>query len=219
MTKQSSTGIEISDIDIKKVEGALVCLKNENAKNENALENYTNLMNGFHKEKGSSDAEFRKDYKGFFNVRRDEDFSAVYFEFMEEHKNDDKKLTFEEILRYLYDKVKVKVKRVEFSYSSKLLSVINPDMPVWDKFVRENLKMSVISGNTPEKRMEKAVTTYSCLCEKYKNFFGRDKAIADKWIKLFDKHFPPAEYYYFVQEKKKGLTQVKKIDLILWQIR
>ena len=167
------------------------------------LEKYLRLRDGLNKQK-MKDSKFQKSYKGFFRMRRDENFCTEYFKFMEKCENN-KKVTFKKVLDHLYDKTK----KVEASFASKLLSMINPDMPVLDSQVLKVLCIKLVRCSADKtKRIECSNTVYREICEWYKKHF--DSGEAEKWIKLFDKHYP---------EAKDKITDVKKIDLILWQIR
>ena len=112
----------MSKISISQVKEAL-------PKIEKGLKKYTSLIDRIRKMNVSHNEEFQRDYALFFlltQARKNEKFLAPYFQYMERHKNDDG-LTFEAVLKHLYDKVG----SVEPSFGSKLLSVINPKMPVW----------------------------------------------------------------------------------------
>ena len=72
----------------------------------------------------SEDNDYQKIFNAFYVVRRNSKWRKIYYEFFESQKNN-KLLTFEIILRYLYEKTG----QVEASFSSKLLSTVNPQMP------------------------------------------------------------------------------------------
>jgi len=78
-------------------------------------------------------------------------------------------------------------------------------MPVWSKRVLKNLELKEPSRNSKE-RVEESIRFYDEICDSYKAILKSDDA--KKWIDLFDKKYPDAD-----------ISEVKKIDLILWQIR
>jgi len=168
---------------------------------ERGLKKYISLRDQIHEMNVSKEEKkFQKPYKGFFRMRRNEDFCKEYFGFMEKHKND-KGLTFEAVLERLHKKTG----SVEASFASKLLSMINPDMPVLDSHVLKNLGINPVRQyGDPKERIKRSIAAYEEICEWY------ESGAAKEWIKLFDAHYP---------EFKGRITDVKKIDLILWQMR
>ena len=206
-------------IEDSQVEDALSRLKKEKeeAMKEGkvySLTKYIRIIDMYHKEKVdvSKDTEFQRVYNGFFlTAPTRKAFRDAYYECMKNRKKD-RKLLIETVLEDLYDE---NVKRVEASYASKMLSVINPQRPVLDSFVINNLNAYENVGIEPikphdpvEKRIANRVAAYKKICNWYKNHFKSGEAA--KWIELFDKSFP---------EFKNKISEVKKIDLILWKIR
>ena len=192
----------LQNIDIKKVKNTL---RRRAKEIKEGLTKYLELLKLMHEKKVnvSQNTDFQRRYNGFFRVqRRAAVFYDAYYEYMERHKND-KGLTFEAVLKYLHEKTR----RVERSFSSKLLSMINPDKPVWDRFVLKNLKLSFAHKVSADERITSAVDLYGKICASFNDFVGSKQA--KEWIELFDKQFPEAE----------GISVVKKIDLILWQMR
>jgi len=180
-------------IEVEEVKAALPKIKV-------GLDKYKYLIQHIHLLDVSQDEQFQKKYNGFFRLRqKSKDFYAEYYQFMQNHKN--KNITFEVILKHFYDKFN----SVEASFSSKLLSIINPDMPVWDEFVLKNLNLKKPSTYSQE-RIQKTINLYSEICRWYNDFLKTDEA--KQWIKLFDDQYPNYK-----------ISDVKKIDLILWQIR
>ena len=187
----------MSKITISQVKEAL-------PKIEAGLQKYLCLRDQIHDVNVSKEVKkFQKPYKGFFRMRRNEDFCKVYFGFMEKHKND-KRLTFEAVLKHLHRNTE----RVEASFASKLLSMINPDMPVLDRHVLKVLGIPAVGTfGDAQKRIGRGIAAYKAICELYNHHFKSGEA--KKWIELFDKHYPDA---------KSKITGVKKIDLILWKM-
>jgi len=109
-------------------------------------------------------------------------------------------ITFAEILAHL----SAIQGSVEASFASKMLSIINPEMPVLDSMVLYKLGLKKPSPKSPS-RMDETVVVYHKICEWYTNFFGKEDFT--KWIALFDEHFP-----------NSGISDVKKVDFVLWQM-
>lgn len=117
------------------------------------LTKYNHIIAAIQNTDVSSDIEFQKRYNGFYRMRqRPAEYYSTYFNFMEKQKNRD--VTFEETLRYLH----ASLGRIEASFSSKLVVTINPNKPVWDEFVLQNLgikKPTTYSKNRIEKTIDK----------------------------------------------------------------
>lgn len=86
-----------------------------------------------------------------------------------------------------------------------MVASIHPERPVWDTFVLENTGLKAPYYGAKDK-MKKIVTTYESLVNWYEDFLTTEDA--RKMITLFDEYFP-----------NTPITHLKKIDLILWQMR
>lgn len=183
-------------MDVKLVQVALINMAA-------GLKKYQIILEKLHTTNVSNNQEFQREYNGFYRMRqRKPEFYSAYYQFMEEHKNDSPtELTFEMILSHFYRMFN----RIEASFSSKLLSIINPNMPVWDKYVLENLSIKAPPPNETG-RLMKTILAYEDICAWYRTFLLSEDA--HKMIAMFDETYPNVE-----------ITNVKKIDLILWQIR
>jgi len=180
----------------------------DNTKVEKSLENidigfnkYVLIMDEFHKVDVSEDMNFQTKYNGFYRMRqRKAEFYKEYFNYMQINKTN-KELTYAEVLTHFYNKLG----RIEASFCSKLLATINPYMPVWDSVVIENLKLKKPAYYS-KNRLEETIDLYEKIKEWYYNFLKTNDS--KEWIELFDSKY-----------KGNSLTDVKKVDLILWQIR
>lgn len=145
------------------------------------------------------DLDFQKKYKGFYRMRRNQIFCDSYFKLMYKHKSETK-LNFCSLIKKLY---KVGNKK-EISFTSKLMATINPDLPIWDskviKYITTNFKF------IPKKikNIEHACYNYIELLEWYKQFM--ETGNAKRMLREFNSQFPNAR-----------ITDLKKIDLMLWQ--
>lgn len=167
---------------------------------EKGLNSYIAIMNRFKEVDVSEDKDFQKLFNSFYKIRLPKaEFYDVYYKYFEECKN--RNITFSEILKYLSEKFG----RIEASFSSKLLATINPNKPVWDKYVLKNFKLKK-TKNSDINKIENAVNLYDELKEKYRMFMKTEEA--NYLIKMFNNRFPHAK-----------ITDIKKIDLILWQSR
>ena len=167
---------------------------------ENGVEKYIKIMNIFHNVNVSIDNEFQHLFKTYYQLkhRRINEFSNCYFTFMENHK---KKIpSFICTLNNLYE-----FDRLEISFASKLLATIDPNLPIWDKYVKNYFGLES-PPNDIVKREDKVIhanSLYEILKQKYIEFFSTDES--NLLIKLFDEHYP-----------NNNFTQIKKIDFIIY---
>ena len=165
-----------------------------------ALDKYNYIKDNLYKCDVSKDAEFQIRFNAFYRVRRDNKWRKVFYTYFESIKNK-KDITFEEIVSYMYRKTG----SIEASFCSKLLSTINPNMPIWDQFVLMNLKLKV-NGKTKEDKLKDTIRVYNQIVEIENNKL-KEKDIQQS-IKDFKEYFP--EY---------KLSDIKILDYILWNSR
>lgn len=95
--------------------------------------------------------------------------------------------------------------RIEASFSSKLLATISPDMPIWDEFVLDNLKLKKPQQNS-RNRFEDTILLYTQIHNWYRDYVKSPSG--KQIIRVFDETYPGA-----------GISDVKKVDFVLCQIR
>ena len=164
------------------------------------LDKYQFIMEQVNKTDISIDAEFQRTFNGFYIVRRNEEWRKAYYEYFESVKKGTP--TFTSILIHLYECTG----NIEPSFSSKMLTTIFPDKPIWDRYVVQNLNME-LKGRTKQERLENAIVLYTDIERWYADFLQTDKA--KECIEVFDHVMP--DY--------KHISSIKKIDSILWSIR
>jgi hypothetical protein len=118
---------------------------------------------------------------------------------MEQHKNTS--LAFEDVVTYFYNSLN----RIESSFSSKLLATVNPNMPVWDSIVLNNLELKP-PAYYKTNRLQNIIELYSHIVNWYTEYLETQNST--DVLKVFDDIYPNTK-----------LTHVKKIDLVLWSIR
>jgi hypothetical protein len=166
------------------------------------IKKYLCIMNSLHDVDVSKDKDFQKLYNHFYRVRsRDKAWYGEYYSFMETNKKN-ASLTFGGIARRLCDRCG----RIEVSFSSKMLATINPDMPIWDKYVTGNIGLSLPPGGDKDRRPEEAIARYAELAAWYGGYLKSDNG--RRMTALFDEAYPGA-----------AVTGIKKIDFVLWQMR
>lgn len=165
-----------------------------------ALEKYNYIMHNLRKTDVSIDKEFQKKYNGFYRMRqRSSEYYQTYFSYLELMKNS--VITFEDTLKYF----ERQLGRIEASFTSKLVSTIDPCKPVWDEFVLKNLGLSK-PKNYSNNRIEQTIELYYKIEHIYKEFLLTNEG--KNLLIEFDRFFPDTD-----------LTDTKKLDLLLWQSR
>lgn len=164
------------------------------------LDKYRFIMEQVKNTDVSKNISFQRAFNGFYIVRRNEDWRGIYYEYFEWVKNSTP--TFASILTYLYQRTG----NIEPSFASKMLATIFPEKPIWDRYVVQNLNMELV-GATKEERLENAIVLYSEIEKWYADFLRTEKA--KECIEVFDRMLP--DY--------KDISNIKKIDSILWSIR
>lgn len=164
---------------------------------EIGIEKYNWIMQRVHETDVLSDAEFQKFFNGFYRIRqRPASFYASYYTYLERNKNNEN-LTFQDVVTYLYQETG----SIHASFSSKLLATVNPNMPIWDKFVLQNLGLCAPYSYEKD-RLQKTVQLYQKIYEWYTTEEALQK------LAFFNQQFPDT-----------NITDVKKIDFILWATR
>ena len=168
------------------------------------LRRYDTLQRTLHATDVSADREYQKLFNGFYRMqRRRAEWYKFFFSMLQEEKNNNS-VTFGHVLETVYRHQH----RVEPSFSSKLVATIRPDMPVYDRYVRENLELSIPKAHLrADRRIQMFAALYVDLQTKL-----RELVRTDRFRELeaaFDQRFPA--YTHF--------TDVKKLDLFLWQHR
>lgn len=171
------------------------------------LEDYDYLQRSLRITNVTQCALYRGRFKEFYVVRRDDDWCEIYFEVLEREKHNETP-SFQEVLEEMHNRAEHNTKYgrkhlIERSFSSKLVATINPELPVWDKHVRDNLGLNKPAypslGRTVEIYSEIRLRTLRILqSERFEN-----------WRARFDEAFPQFTHF----------TDVKKLDLFLWQKR
>ena len=165
------------------------------------IDKYNEIIRMFNdKNVDLSSSKFTKCFNGFYRVRRDTKWQKVYYEYFNKNRNY-KNITFDEILDYMYKNTG----NIEASFSSKMLSTINPNMPIWDQYVLKNLDIRVDNGSKDE-RLKNTKIAYKKIIEDVDNKL-KDKMIQNT-IKEFREFFPELK-----------LSDVKILDFILWNDR
>lgn len=149
--------------------------------------------------------EFRKAFNGFYRVRRYSiDWYDQFYGLMQGYRSQGVQPGFDQVLDEMYQATG----NLEASFSSKLVHTLNPKAPVWDQYVLANTGLKAPpQWNDITERLQKAKATYARLARWFSEF--TDSAEGRRWIKSFDEAIP----------EHGEITDLKKIDFILWQLR
>ena len=167
-----------------------------------ALDKYKYIRENLYKCNVSTDTDFQIAFDSFFRVRRDKKWRNTFFNYFQKIKSM-QNIRFEDILKYMYENTEDH--SIEASFCSKMLSTINPDMPIWDQFVLENLELKV-EGKSKEERLNSTIDTYYKIVKKEKEML-KEKEIQDS-IQSFRNYF-----------KEYDLSDVKILDYLIWSNR
>ena len=165
------------------------------------LPTYLELINEAKKEQFAT-KDYRKKFNAYYRVRqRSSEWYDRYYELMENQKNSN--LSFEMILRQL-----LPFGALEVSFSSKLLSTIDTQKPIWDQYVLKSLNLfnewMSYSQLPQEERLQKAVYIYDRIEKWYDQFLNSQ--VGKECIAKFDKELP---------QYSKTISNTKKIDFML----
>ena len=167
------------------------------------LQKYKTIMEALLTTNVAEDKGFQKLYRDFYQMRPfySDDFAHAYFKLMESMKS---------WLSVSFDMAFERIKHIkgsyEMSFSSKLVHTIDPSLPVWDKIVtRDHFHMKAPYSACKDRER-------AC-CKRYEDYRKRfccykDSPEGQVMIESFDTAFP-----------NSGISDVKKIDFILWQDR
>jgi hypothetical protein len=162
---------------------------------------YLNIMAMLPTVDVSTDRAFQRRFNHFYRIRqRSEDWYAEYYSFMERGKCNPPR--FEDVLDHLH----VSLGRYEPSFSSKLAATLAPDEPVWDQYVIQNTGQKAPAYSSSRK-IERAKAVFQGIRKWYWECLEspEGRLMVEVFDELVDQH--------------DQITDIKKIDFVLWQIR
>lgn len=164
------------------------------------FDKYKQIMEMVRKTDVSSNPDFQRTFNAFYRVRRNAEWRKAYYDLFEKMKTGNP--SFETIIRTMYEATG----NIEASFSSKMLATINADMPIWDRYVVQNLCMNM-KGKTKEDQLNCAVDLYNQMVKWYDDFLQTENG--SDCLAEFDRTLPGYVW----------MSDVKKIDFFLWSIR
>jgi hypothetical protein len=164
-------------------------------------EDYVWLQTEFRRRDVASDREFQKRFNGFYRVRRNAEWQRAFYDILEGGKS--KRPSLAQVLRSLHRVAG----RVEASFASKLMATLDPAQPVIDSIVLGNLGLRLPPRTeTVAQRIDHVVALHARLADSFSGFLKSDTGRF--LVKRFGEAYPT-----------DLLTEVKMIDLVLWQTR
>jgi hypothetical protein len=170
------------------------------------LQRYSRLCSELRMTNIVENFEYRRMFNGFYRMqRRSQDWYNYYFSLLESKKNS-VGVTFRDIIEQIYREQK----RIEPSFSSKLVATLCPEKPIYDRYIGENLSLTIPAAHwNAEHRMSGYIEMYSNLEDKM-NCLIHDARFLEILKPAFDTKF---------SEYENCFTDVKKLDFLLWQHR
>ena len=173
----------------------------EAIKAEKGIRQYLEIMDLFLKVNVAEDLDFQRRFNYFYRIRqRPHDWYRVYFSHLEKSK--EIKPSFDDVLDELY----LLTGRCEPSFSSKFVATLDPEQPVWDKWVLTNTNTRIPSY-TSKTKMGEAKVAYRAIQEWYRRFLRSTDG--ELVVRLFNEMIP----------EHTEITDLKKVDFVLWQTR
>ena len=145
---------------------------------------------------------FRRKFIAYFRVRRNKKWQDAYFGLFQDLSEKDD-VSFSHIIRELFNLTG----QVEPSFSSKMLHILNPDMPIWDQHVLKSMKIDSRLKGSPENKINQAIENYKILIRNYKDFL--DSKEGKKFIHEFDHKL----------QSFRSISDLKKVDAFIWKLR
>jgi len=155
------------------------------------------------------DEEFQKKYASYWALNGaglGQTFRAEYFSLMEREKCSGT-ADVERVTRKLYEiPVNSKDKRaLQFSFASKLVHMVNPELPVCDRMVETFYFLPRSYVGETEKKLENLLASYGFLIKEYDRIV-RERLLADS-LQKFRRHFSLPPVY----------SDHKIIDTLIWK--
>ena len=147
----------------------------------------------------SRERAFQKSFNGFYRVRRNTEWQLAFYAIMARSRRN--RLTFAQVLQKLHRATG----RTEASFASKLVATLDPSQPVIDSVVLAKLGLS-LPATKDSQRHKRIVHMHISLRSRYVKFLKTSNG--RYLVRCFRRRYG-----------NQRLTQVKMLDLVLWQTR
>ena len=166
------------------------------------IEKYRKIQKKIRSTDVSSDIDFQTQFNHFYKIRqKNKNWYLKYYRLMEDLKSKES-VDFSYIIKDIYGFSCC----LEASFSSKMLATLNANMPVWDRFVLDNLNIKPPPYKSKE-RMKLMIQAYEKICNWYNDNLQAEEGMMI--ISIFNKKISNANEF----------SDTKKIDFVLWQSR
>ena len=177
---------------------------------ESEVRPYVWLTCNLHNRNVSNDEEYQRKYSYYWALNGaglGKEFRDAYFckleELKQNSKTDDK--TVEAVARWLWEAPVNRSGRrsLQFSFASKLVHMINPDLPLYDSRVEDFYFLPPTSAS---EKLEAKMESYRFLVEEYNRVLA-DGILSSSIQKFRDKFDPDSACY----------SDIKVIDTLIWK--
>jgi hypothetical protein len=148
----------------------------------------------------SRDREFQTRFNAFYRVRRNSAWRSTFYSVLQQNKS--KRQSFVDVLHALH----AATGRAEASFASKLVTSVDPDMPVIDSLVLKNLGLRLPRPGPIETRLAQIVELHDRIRRIFSDYLDSD--MGRHLVTRFDLVYPD-----------RRVTRVKMLDLVLWKAR
>lgn len=177
----------------------------------NKINIYAQIMNKVQTVNVSVDHNFKDTFCQYYGLNgfTDLSFQNDFFDYMERIKSNNPLPSYRDLMEQLWNRTK----RVDYSFSSKLLNTLNPNSPILDRHVLRLLGFERKDSGKPQSRInyysdvyETVEAEYDQIANALKN--GCTSKICNA-LRALDSKYP----------QWSGLSTARKIDCLLFRLR
>jgi hypothetical protein len=170
-----------------------------------SIERYRQTIDGLASCNVATDQAYRRNFIRFYQMRlpRAKAYDD-YFDILERLKGQ-QTINTTEVLATILEELQIKTGRIESSFASKLIATLDPNLPVVDSIVLNNMGLRLPAYNASN-RKEKVIAVYQELTTRL------NEMLRDERFRLLKSRFVLAYPDY-------RFTDLKILDLLIWQLR
>lgn len=172
---------------------------------------YDYIMKNVQKVNVSVDQNFKDTFCKYYGLNgfTDLSFQNDFFDYMERIKSNNPLPSYKDVMEQLWKRTK----RVDYSFSSKLLHTLNPNSPILDRHVLRLLGFERKDSGKPQSRINYYSVVYETVEAEYKQIAtdlenGCTSKICNA-LRALDSKYP----------KGSCLSTARKIDCLLFRLR
>lgn len=176
--------------------------------NPESINEYVWIRERFNQINVAKDVEFQRRYRVYsrmYGARLSEDYCSRYFGYLEYYKKK-RKVDIKRLSKLLY-KIPTHLngkKSLQFSFTTKLVHMVDTHRPIYDQMVRDFFYLPEPKQNwTFNEKLENYLSSYSFLIHEYKRVLK--SGLLSRAIKEFRKNYKISSY-----------TDEKIIDTLIW---